>query len=83
MTQGNAQPLQFSSLGRQPISADFNGGRLTSDGGGLLLREVDRRAGLTARLAECLTDPRDPARTIHDQRTMIAQRIFGIALAAG
>lgn len=80
MTDCTAQPLLFSSLGRQKIAADFNGGRLTSDAGGLLLREADRRLGLTRRLADCLADPRNPERIIHDQQTMLAQRIFGIAL---
>jgi hypothetical protein len=70
----------FSSLGRQEVRADFAGGTLTSDAGGLLLREVDRRLGLIDALSECLTDPRDPARIQHEQRTMLAQRIFGLAL---
>jgi hypothetical protein len=70
----------FSNLGRQKIQADFAGGTLTSDAGGLLLREVDRRLGLIDALADCLTDPRDPAKIRHDQRSMLAQRIFGIAL---
>jgi hypothetical protein len=80
MTECNAQPLLFSSLKSQKIVVDFEGGRLTSDAGGLLLREADRRLGLTRRLAACLTDPRDPAKVIHEQQTMLAQRIFGIAL---
>ncbi len=80
MTDCNAEPLLFSSLNSQRIVADFAGGRLTSDGGGLLLREADRKLGLTRRLAACLSDPREPAKVVHDQHTMLAQRIFGIAL---
>ena len=72
--------LVFSKLGRRAIVGDFNGGRLTSDAGGLLLREVDRQLGLTASLAECIADPRDSARITHDLRTLLCQRIFGIAL---
>ena len=72
--------LSFSRLGRQEIVADFDGGRLSSDAGGLLLREVDRRLGLTSRMAECIADPRDPAKITHDLRTLLAQRVFGIAL---
>jgi hypothetical protein len=45
-----------------------------------LLREVDRRIGLTKALAECIADRRDPAKIRHELRTMLAQRIFGIAL---
>jgi len=80
MTECNRQPMLFSSLNRQQIVADFDGGRLTSDGGGLSLREADRQLGLTRQLAVCLADPRDPAKVIHEQQTMLAQRIHGIAL---
>jgi hypothetical protein len=80
MTECNRQPLLFSSLKSQKILADFDGGRLTSDAGGLLLREADRKLGLIRRLAECIPDPRDPLMTVHQQQTMLAQRIFGIAL---
>ncbi len=80
MTECNGQRLLFSSLGRQRVQADFGGGTLTSDAGGLLLREVDRRLGLIDALAACLTDPRDPARIMHEQRTMLSQRILGLAL---
>lgn len=59
--------------------ADFAGGRLTSDAGVLLLREVDRRLGLVDALAACLTDPRDPAKITHEQSTMLRQRILGLA----
>jgi hypothetical protein len=80
MTECNRQPLLFSSLFSQKVVADFDGGWLTSDGGGLLLREVDRRIGLTAGLAACMSDPRDPAKITHELRTLLTQRIFGIAL---
>ena len=80
MTECNRQSLSFSSLGRQKITANFDGGRLTSDAGGLLLREADRQLGLTAELADCIADPRDPAKITHDIRTLLRQRIFGIAL---
>lgn len=80
MAECNREPLVFSSLSRRKISADFDGGTLTSDAGGLLLREVDRRLGLTQGLAECIADPRDPAKIRHDLRTLLAQRIYGIAL---
>lgn len=80
MTECNRKSLAFSNVSRKKIQADFDGGTLTSDAGGLLLREVDRRLGFLDQLADCLTDPRDPAKIRHDQRTMLAQRIFGIAL---
>jgi hypothetical protein len=80
MTECNRTSLTFSSLGRQKIAADFDGGRLTTDAGALLLREVDRQLGLTRALADSIADPRDPAKITHDRRTLLAQRIFGIAL---
>jgi hypothetical protein len=80
VTECNRTSLAFSSLFRRKISADFDGGRLTSDAGGLLLREVDRRIGLTKALADCIVDPRDPDKIVHDVQTMLAQRIGGIAL---
>lgn len=80
MTDCNTNQLLFASLGRKKIQADFNGGSLTSDAGALLLRELDRRMGLVEAMNHCIPDPRNPFYTIHQQRTMLAQRIFGIAL---
>jgi len=80
MTDCITQPLLFSSLKSKKIQADFNGGTLTSDAGALLLREVDKRIGLVDAINRCIPDPRNPFYTIHQQKTMLAQRIFGIAL---
>jgi len=80
VTKCNRKSVSFSRVRRKKITADFNGGRLTSDAGGLLLREADRQLGLTANLAACIADPRDPAKITHDLRTLLAQRVFGIAL---
>jgi hypothetical protein len=72
--------VQFSSVDRRQVVADFLGGRLTSDAGILLLREVDRKIGLLDAIDQAIPDPRDPTAVTHDQRTMLAQRIFSIAL---
>lgn len=80
MTDCNGLPLTFSRLGRRQIHADFNGGALTSDGGATLLREVDRHIGLIDALTACIRDPRDPTKVTHQLRTLIAQRIFAIAM---
>ncbi len=80
MTECNGLPLTFSSIRRQKIHADFNGGKLTSDAGAVLLREVDKRIGLIDAIAACIPDPRDPAKITHELRTLFAQRILAIAM---
>ncbi len=80
MTDCNQLALVFSNLGRKKIQADFAGGKLTSDAGAALLREVDRRIGLIDALADCIVDPRQPSKITHDLRTMLAQRILAMAM---
>ncbi len=80
MTDCTTEPLLFSSVKRKNIQADFRGGRLTSDGGALLLREVDRSVGLIDAINACIRDPRHPFYTVHSQRALLTQRILGIAL---
>jgi hypothetical protein len=72
--------LHFGSLFAKEIVADFTGGRLTSEGGGLLLREVDQRYRLSEQLADCLHDSRAPERITHELPTLLKQRLFAIAL---
>lgn len=78
MAKCNQQPLLFSSLPQKKIVADFNGGDITTDGGLPLIREVDRRIGLIDSLDNAINDPRCPWLIEHDQRTILAQRIFAI-----
>ena len=78
-TDCNPQPIAFTPLGRQQLLAQFDGGRITSDAGALLLREVAGRSKLFERMAACVPDPREPSMIKHDQRTMLAQRVLGIA----
>jgi len=80
MTECIDNRMSFSSVGGREVVGDFLGGRLTSDAGILLLKEVDRQIGLIDAINEAIPDPRDPLMTVHDQRTMLAQRIFSIAL---
>jgi len=78
-TDCNPQTIAFTPLARRQLLAAFDGGRITSDAGVLLLREVAGRSRLFERMAACVPDPRDPARVEHEQRTMLAQRVLGIA----
>ena len=79
-TQCTPTQLQFHPFGRRQVVARFDGGRLTSDGGAVLLREVDRRLGLTRRLAGCFADGRQPGKVEHSVRELVAQRVHGLAM---
>lgn len=61
------------------IHARFDGGALSSDGGVLLLREIERKLGVADGLAACLADRRDPARVRHSFAAMIRARVMAIA----
>jgi Transposase DDE domain group 1 len=80
MTQCTGTSLAFGVLGSREVVGRFDGGTITSDGGGLLLREVNRRLGLLNRLAACFVDGRDAERTEHSVEQLLAQRIYGLAL---
>ncbi len=79
-TQCTPGQLEFHAFGRREVVGRFDGGRLTSDGGGILLREVDRRLGLMERIAGCFTDHRHPGKVEHSVSELVAQRVHGIAL---
>jgi len=79
-TECNPAQLEFHALGRREVIGRFDGGRISSDGGGMLLREVDTRLGLLPRLAECFTDHRNPLSVEHDVQTLVSQRVYGLAL---
>ena len=64
----------------KPIVIDFNGGMLTSDAGTLLLKQVEQNIQLIEQTSTTIHDSRDPKFTIHQQRDLLAQRIFAIAL---
>jgi hypothetical protein len=80
VTDCNRDTLDFSRLGSKSVVADFLGGRLTSDAGALLLREVGEKTGLFEALNEVIPDPRNPVFIVHEQRDMLAQRVIAIAL---
>jgi hypothetical protein len=80
VTDCKEQPLLFQELGSRQVVADFSGGTLSSDGGVLLLREVDARLGLTHTLAQCFTDVRQQVYVDHTVPQLLAQRLYGLAL---
>lgn len=74
------QPLLFQDLGSRHVVADFSGGTLSSDGGVLLLRQVDAGLGLTRKLAQCFRDARQQIYVDHSVEQLLAQRLYGLAL---
>lgn len=79
-TQCNAEQLEFSCVGRRRVVAAFDGGTVSSDAGALLLQRTDQAIGLIDRLAKCFVDRRDPRLIEHSVRTLIGQRVFGMAM---
>jgi hypothetical protein len=69
----------LSLVAGKEVVARFDGGRLSSDGGLLVLREIERRLGVADRLAACIEDPRDAASTVHTLADIIRFRLLMIA----
>jgi Transposase DDE domain group 1 len=80
MTECTQSSFFFHRAGRRDVVARFDGGHISSDGGGVLLREVERRARIVGQFADCFTDHRDPDRVEHPLAHLIGQRVFGLAL---
>ncbi len=78
MPKCTADELGFGRQGRRSIEANFAGGAISSDGGLMLLRQVDRRIGLSAGVAAALHDPRHPDLITHELRDLVAQRLYGL-----
>jgi hypothetical protein len=78
MANCTAGSVAFSDLKRRRLEVNFGGGAVSSDGGLLLLREVDRRLRLTERVAAVMADPRDPDLITHSLRDLIRQRVYAI-----
>ena len=79
-TECSAERSMFGRVEGRSVVAEFDGGALTSDAGGLLLGAADQRLGLVRRIARCFRDARDPRLVEHSVAPLIGQRVFGIAL---
>ena len=79
-TECSQKTFAFHVLGQREVAARFDGGRITSDGGGLLLGQVERATGITRRFAACFSDHRDPDLIEHTVEQLIAQRVYALAL---
>jgi hypothetical protein len=78
-TECKERQLEFQGFGRRQVVASFDGGRISSDGGLLLLREVASRSGLLARFGQCFTDCRDARYIEHTVEELVSQRVLGLA----
>ena len=79
MDDDTTEPFGFPAIGRKKVVAAFDGGRLTSDGGVMLLAAAERQLGLSDRLAALISDPRDPSRVVHPLADIRRARILAIA----
>lgn len=75
-----SEPLLFDDLGSRKVVADFSGGHISSDGGALLLRQLDQSLGLCEELAGCFSDFREQRFVEHSLPELIKQRVFAQAL---
>jgi hypothetical protein len=80
MTECSTQRLLFQAHAAREVTAAFDGGWVTSDGGGLLLREVDERFAILKSFAACFTDHRDPEAIEFSVLELLRQRVMGLAL---
>jgi hypothetical protein len=80
MTECTQETFGFTAHFSRRVEAEFTAGQVSSDGGVLLLREVDRRINLFERLAGCFFDGRSPLLVRHQLPEMLAQRIYGLTL---
>src|SRR5262245_12503780 len=83
MTDCTASGLLFQPLGRRDVVAHFDGGPVTSDAGGLLLREVEAKFHVIDQFARCFTDHRDPELVEHTLPDLLQQRLLALCLAYG
>ena len=80
MTECIQDQFEFQGLGSRRVVADFSGGNVTSDAGGLLLREVEQKRKWIEQAARCFTDYRNPGLIEHTVAELLGQQIYGVAL---
>jgi hypothetical protein len=79
MSDDTIEPFSFPAVGRKKVTAAFDGGRITSDGGVMLLAAAERRIGIAQMLALLIADPRDPALVRHSVADILRARMLAIA----
>lgn len=79
-TECTSKQLKYQGLFHREVVSDFNGGNITSDAGGLLLREISRGKGIISGFSKCFTDYRNPEKLEHSVEELVGQRVYGLAL---
>ena len=79
-TECNQECFEFHPLNERRVVGRFDGGTITTDAGGLLLREVEKRTGIMARFAGCFRDHRAAEQVEHTVQELVAQRVYALAL---
>jgi hypothetical protein len=79
-TECTQKTFVFQGLGRREMTAKFDGGTITSDSGGLLLREVEKKTGMIKQFSGCFKDYRKAELLEHSVYALVAQRVYGLAL---
>src|SRR5215203_1796375 len=79
MTDDTILPFWFPAVRGKKLTAGFDGGRLSSDGGVMLLAQAARRMRIAEKLAAVIPDPRDPTRVVHRLPEILLARILAIA----
>lgn len=80
MTKRTIKPIDFTTCKSRLVQADFTGGDITSDGGAVLLREIDRRLQLTSAISKRFSDSRRKKQIRHDYLSLLRQRVYAICL---
>ena len=80
MTECTQTSFTFANHARRQVVARFDGGTITSDGGAVLLRQLEQRTGIVRQFAACFRDHRQAAQVEHSVRELVAQRVYGLAL---
>ena len=80
MTECTGEQMHFHALGGREVVGRFDGGAISSDGGALLLSEVEARTRIVGRFTACFTDHRDPEAIEHTALELVSQRVFALAL---
>lgn len=79
-TDCSKKSFEFQPLYSKKVLGAFDGGHISSDGGGLLLRAVEQHTNIIGRFADCFVDHRDPDRIEHTVDQLVSQRIYALAL---